>query len=598
MHWQSAASLLDRLLKDFALANVKRRAKVWLCGSYTTVQLAPLLRLAALREGMLLEVKEGDFGQYRQEIIDAKSQLYAFEPDFIVMAVHHGEVALPEFSAKPHAAIDGELARWTSLWQTLKSRSKARLVMHNFASPPHSAFGNLAARLPGSRAGMLDAVNARLGEAAGTGVSIVDCERLSSHIGKRTWFNDRYWHMSKQAVSLEALPALAKHTIAVIAADLGLSKKCLVLDLDNTLWGGVIGEDGLNGIKIGQGDPVGEAYLAFQHAVKSLQAKGVILAVNSKNNDADAHEPFLKHPEMALKLGDFAMFVANWERKPDNIRRIAQTLNIGLDSIVFVDDNPAEREIMRQFVPEVEVLTLPADPSGFARALNEYVMFETSAFTAEDAAKTEQYRAKAQIAELEAGSGSIEDFYRSLQMQAVIEPFDEMHLPRIVQLLGKTNQFNLTTRRHGEAQVRAFMNDPNCVHWYLKLRDRFADHGLVSMIIARKDGAAGGVMDIDTWLMSCRVIGRTVEAELLSHVSEAARRMGCTAIRGTYIPTAKNGMVKEIFGQFGFEKSATSADGATTWLYDLKSKGPIVNGFIERLEPSAAVMEEQTVDAA
>jgi FkbH-like protein len=325
----------------------------------------------------------------------------------------------------------------------------------------------------------------------------------------------------------------------------------------------------------------------------------VILAVNSKNNDADAREPFLKHAEMVLKLDDFAMFVANWERKPDNIRRIAQTLNIGLDSLVFVDDNPAEREIMRQFVPEVEVLTLPADPSGYARALNEYLMFETSAFTAEDAAKTEQYRAKAQIAELEANAGSIEDFYRSLQMQAVVEPFDDLHLPRIVQLLGKTNQFNLTTRRHGEAQIRAFMNDANCVHWYLKLRDRFADHGLVSMIIARREG--GGVMDIDSWLMSCRVIGRTVEAELLSHVSEAAARLGCTAIRGTYVPTAKNGMVKEIFAQFGFEKTATAADGTTTWMYDLKAKGPIVNGFIQRLETAGvggASMEAETADAA
>ncbi len=273
MHWQSAAALLDRLLKGWQPPYIKRRAKAWLCGSYTTVQFAPMLRLAALREGILLEAREGDFGQYRQEIIDPKSRLYAFEPDFVVMAVHHGEVALPEFSATPPAAVEAELNRWTSLWQTLKSRSKAppRLVMHNFASPPTNAFGHLAARLPGSRAAMLDALNAKLGEVAGTSVSIVDCERLASHIGKRTWFNDKYWHVSRQAVSLEALPMLARHTIAVIAADLGLSKKCLVLDLDNTLWGGVIGEDGLGGIKLGHGDPVGEAYVAFQQYIKSLQ---------------------------------------------------------------------------------------------------------------------------------------------------------------------------------------------------------------------------------------------------------------------------------------------------------------------------------------
>ncbi len=594
MHWQSAAALLDRLLKQHTPAAIKRRAKLWLCGSYTTVQLAPMLRLAAMREGVLLEVKEGDFGQYQQEIIDPSSRLYAFQPDFVVMAVHHGEASLPEFCATPDDAVESELRRWTGLWDVLAARSKAhpaRLVMHNFATPAANAFGHLATRLPGSRAAMLDALNVRLGEAAGTRVSIVDCDSVASGIGKRIWFNDRYWHMSKQAVSLDALPALARHTIAVVAADLGLSKKCLVLDLDNTLWGGVIGEDGLGGIKLGQGDPAGEAFIAFQRAIKALQGKGVILAVCSKNNDADAREPFLKHPEIVLKLDDFAMFVANWERKPDNIRTIARTLNIGLDSLVFVDDNPAEREIMRQFAPEVEVITLPADPSGYARALSDYLMFETSAFTAEDAAKTEQYRAKAQIAQLEAGAGSIEDFYRSLQMQAVVEPFDDMHLPRIVQLLGKTNQFNLTTRRHGEAQIRAFMNDPDCVHWYLKLRDRFADHGLVSMMIARRDG---NVMDIDTWLMSCRVIGRTVEAELLSHVSEAALRMGCSAIRGTYIPTAKNAMVKEIFAKFGFENIQTEADGTTKWGYDLGAKGPIVNGFIERVQS----LEEQTAHVA
>jgi FkbH-like protein len=599
LNWHSAASLLDRVLKDWQPTSIKRRAKVWLCGSYTTVQLTPMLRLAGLREGLLLEVKEGDFGQYRQEIIDPKSRMYAFEPDLVVMTVHHGEVMLPEFAANPQAIVEAELSRWTSLWQALKSRSKARLVMHNVAAPAHNAFGHLAARLPGSRAAMLDALNIKLGEAAAAqGAAIVDCERLSSNIGKRAWFNDKYWHVSKQAVSLEALPALARHTIAVIGAELGLSKKCLVLDLDNTLWGGVIGEDGLGGIKLGQGDPIGEAYLAFQQYIKSLQGKGVILAVCSKNNDADAREPFLRHPEMALKLDDFAMFVANWERKPDNLRTIAQALNIGLDSLVFVDDNPAEREMIRQFVPEVEVITLPRDPTGFVRALSDYLMFETAAFTAEDAAKTEQYRARAQIAELEANAGSIEDFYRSLQMQAVVEPFDDLHLPRIVQLLGKTNQFNLTTKRHGEAQVRAFMNDANCVHWYLKLRDRFADHGLVSMIIARKDGSSGEVMDIDTWLMSCRVIGRTVEAELLSHVSEAAMRMGCTSIRGTYIPTAKNDMVKEIFGQFGFMKTNTAPDGTTTWEYDLTKNGAIVNGFIERLRGDAAQrLQEQTVDA-
>jgi FkbH-like protein len=578
--WQSAAAMLEQMLKSHGPpgGKIKRAAKVALLGSYTTTQFVPMLRLAAMREGILLEVQEGHYGQYQQEVIDPRSRLYAFDPDFVIFAVHAGEVGLPSFSTKPQVDVEAEVSRWKSLWDALASHSKARVIMHNFAVPVEAPMGHLGSRLTGSRASMLQQVNFALGQAAGSSVSIVDCDRVASLFGKRRWFDDKYWHLSKQAVALDALPLLARHTVAVLAADLGLSKKCLVMDLDNTLWGGVIGEDGLAGIKLGQGSPEGEAFIALQQYAVQLKNKGVILAVCSKNNEADAKEPFEKHPDMVLKLEDLAMFVANWERKSDNIKTIAKTLNIGLDSLVFIDDNPVEREVIRQFLPEVEVLPLPRDPAGYARALADYLMFETSSFTKEDAEKTEQYRAKAQISQLEAAAGSIEDFYRSLQMQAVVQPFDELHLPRIVQLLGKTNQFNLTTRRHTMQAVRQFMADPNCAHFYLKLRDRFTDHGLVSMIIARKDG---DVMDIDTWLMSCRVIGRTVEAELLSQVSAAAQRLGCTTIRGTFIPTAKNEMVKEVFGQYGFAKVSTAADCTTVWQYDLAAQGPIVNGFIE-----------------
>jgi FkbH-like protein len=590
--WQSASALVEQIIAKF-VPPAKRTAKAALLGSYTTTQLVPMLKLAALREGVRLEVQEGHFGQYRQEVIDPRSRLYAFEPDFVIFATHAGEVSFPSYAANPEQHIEAELARWRSLWEMLAGRSKARVIMHNFAIPLDNPMGHLAARLSGSRLSMLRELNARLGEAAGANVSVVDCDMLSSIVGKRKWFDDKYWHLAKQAVSLDALPLLARHTIAVLAADLGLSKKCLVLDLDNTLWGGVIGEDGLAGIKLGQGSPQGEAYLAFQRAIVDLKNKGVILAVCSKNNDADAREPFQKHPDMQIKLDDLAMFVANWERKSDNLRRIAQTLNIGLDSLVFVDDNPVEREIIRQFLPEVEVIPLPPDPAHYARALYDYLLFETSSFTAEDAAKTEQYRAKAQIAELEASAGSIDDFYRSLQMKAVVQPFDELHLPRIVQLIGKTNQFNLTTRRHTMAAVRQFMADPDSVHFYLKLRDRFADHGLVSLIMGRKEGP---VMDIDSWLMSCRVIGRTVEAELLSQVSAAAARMRCSSIRGTFIPTAKNQMVKDIFGQFGFELRNSGPDGTTIWSYDLAAKGPIINGFIDLVQDTED--GSNTIDAA
>jgi FkbH-like protein len=345
------------------------------------------------------------------------------------------------------------------------------------------------------------------------------------------------------------------------------------------LWGGVIAEDGLGGIRLGNGVD-GEAFVAFQEYLLRLKEKGVILAVCSKNNHADAVQPFEKHAEMRLKLGDIALFIANWESKPDNIRRIAKTLQIGLDSLVFVDDNPVEREIVRKFLPEVDVVPLPDDPSYYLRALSQYLLLETNSFTAEDSHRTEQYRARAQIRELETAAGSIEDFYRSLHMQAIVAPFEESQLPRIAQLIGKTNQFNLTTRRHGMPQLEAFVQDANCVHLAVRLRDRYADHGLVGLIIAHRQGA---VLDIDTWLMSCRVIGRTVEATMLEHLCRRAAALGCNALQGTYIPTAKNAMAADAYAKSGFERTRHE-EGQEVWAYDLLAKGPITNQFVKTVE--------------
>jgi FkbH-like protein len=283
---------------------------------------------------------------------------------------------------------------------------------------------------------------------------------------------------------------------------------------------------------------------------------------------------------MRIRLDDIALFIANWQSKVDNIRLIAKTLNIGLDSLVFVDDNPAEREAVRQLVPEVDVIPLPPDPTQYTRTLSQYLLFETNVFTPEDTQRTNQYQARARIAALEASAGSIADFYRSLQMQAIVAPFDELHLPRIVQLIGKTNQFNLTTRRHGRPQLQAFLGNPDCVHFYLRLRDRFTDHGLVSVMIALRQS---DLLDIDTWLMSCRVIGRTVETMMLAYLCQRAEQLGCTSIRGTYIPTAQNGMVKDVFARFGFDLLAGSGD-VFIWHYDLRTRGPITNEFIAAVE--------------
>ncbi|MCW5797579.1 MAG: HAD family hydrolase [Nitrospira sp.] len=558
---------------------VLRSTKVAIVSSYTTTQLCPLLQLAAARLGIHIDLYESSYGQYQQDIIDPGSRLYAFGPDVVILAVHEGDLRLPEYSSTPEQEIRTEVDRWTTLWRLVSERARARVIQHNFALPCEIPAGHLATRLPGSRYMMTQAVNIRLGEAAGHAVSLVDCERLSALIGKRQWRDPRYWNLSKQAVALEALPLLARHTAAVIAADLGLSRKCLVLDLDNTLWGGVIAEEGLAGIKLGQG-PDGEAFVAFQDYILKLKQKGVILTVCSKNNYADAIQPFEKHSAMRLTLQDIALFIANWESKPDNIRRIADTLQIGLDSLVFVDDNPVERDIVRKFLPQVDVLPMPDDPAYYVRTLSQYLALETASLTAEDRERADQYRARAQIKELEAAAESIEDFYHSLRMQAIVTPFEETQLPRIAQLIGKTNQFNLTTRRHGMPQLTAFIRNMDYVHLALQLRDRYTDHGLVSVMIARREGE---LLDVDTWLMSCRVIGRTVEATMLEHLCRHAAQLGCTVLQGTYIPTQKNAMAADVYAKYGFEPF-DQTNGHQRWRYDLKARGPIANMFVRSVD--------------
>ncbi len=572
--WQAGWTLFHRHALRAAWP-AARTAKVAIAGSYTTTQLGTMLRFAAARIGIHVELYESSYGQYQQELIDPGSALYAFAPDILLLAVHEGDLHLAEFCQNPAEHVQREVTRWTTLWGVAAKHSRARIVQHNFAVPCEIPTGHLAARLPGSRYMMTQAVNAGLGTAAGTAVSIVDCERLSALIGKQQWCDPRYWNISKQAVALDALPLLARHTAAVIAADLGLSRKCLVLDLDNTLWGGVIAEEGLAGIQLGQG-AAGEAFVAFQEYLLKLKRKGVILTVCSKNNHADAILPFEQHSEMRLKLSDIALFVANWNAKPENIRTIADTLQLGLDALVFVDDNPVERDIVRKFLPQVDVLPLPEDPAYYVRSLAQYLLLETAALTAEDSERTSQYQARAHIKQLEAAANSIEDFYRSLQMQAIVTPFEQTQLPRVAQLIGKTNQFNLTTRRHGMSQLDAFVHDPHCVHLALRLRDRYADHGLVSVMIARRDGST---LDIDTWLMSCRVIGRTVETTMLEHLCRRAMELGCTSLRGTYLPTQKNAMAAEAYARQGFSR-LSSAEGADTWTYDLRGNGPITNPFV------------------
>jgi FkbH-like protein len=574
--WQGAAGILARC--SSAAPEPLRSAKVAVLGSYTTSQLVPMIALAARARGVALDIYECEFGQYRQEILDEGSNLYAFAPDFVLVAVHDGELTLPERSAAPHGDVEAELGRWTSLWDLLASRTSGTVIQTTFVTPPENAMGHLAASSPESRHHMVRSLNLRLGEeAAGRRhpVLLLDCEQLAASIGTESWFDPRYWHLAKHAVAPPAMVVVARHAAALVAAALGLEKKCVVLDLDNTLWGGVIGEDGLDGIRLGTGVE-GGAYVAFQEYLLELKRRGVVLAVCSKNDAADARKPFRRHPDMRLQLDDIAVFVADWRPKPEQVRSVAESLSVDLGSLVLVDDNPVEREAVRHFLPEVDVVTLPEDPAFYVRTLDRYLPLQPAFLTDEDAARTDHYRARAAAARLRTSATSVDDFYRSLGMQASIVPFNDIDLPRIAQLVAKTNQFNLTTRRHGEAQLRDLAADPACVHFSLRLRDRLADHGLVGVMVAIE---AGDSLDIDTWLMSCRVIGRDVEAAMLNRLCLEAEERGLKRLRGTYIRTARNGLVSDIFERFGFAQVETNRE-ASRWTYELVN-GPIANEFVD-----------------
>jgi FkbH-like protein len=568
--WQAAAGILARF--PSAAPEPLRQARLAVLGSYTTSQLAPMVSLAARGLGVELELYECDYGQYRQEIVDDNSGLYGFAPDFVMIAVHDGELTLPEISSAPESDVAAEVERWTSLWALAAARTQATIVQTTFALPLENAMGHLAASSPGSRYHMARRLNLVLGEEASRSehpILLLDCERLAGAIGTERWFDPRYWQLAKHAVSPPAMVVLARHAAALIAASLGLRKKCVVLDLDNTLWGGIIGEDGIAGIQLGSGVE-GEAFAALQEYLLEVKRRGVALAVCSKNDEADARRPFREHPEMRLRLDDIAAFVADWRPKPEQLRTVAEALSIDLASLVLVDDSPAEREAVRHVLPEVDVVTLPDDPSFFVRALDRYLPLQPALLTDEDLRRTEQYRARARAAQLEASASSIEDFYRSLRMEALIAPFSEVDLPRIAQLVSKTNQFNLTTRRHGEARLRALAADPACVHLSLRLRDRLADHGLVGVMIALE---AGGALDIDTWLMSCRVIGRSVETAMLNRLCAEAEARGLGRLRGTYVRTPRNDLVSDLYERLGFSAVERGRE-RSTWTYGIDGGRP------------------------
>jgi FkbH-like protein len=566
-----------------------------LLGSSTLTHLVPGIRVAGLRRGLLIEVYEGEYGTYGQELADAGSGLHEFAPTVVLLALDARH--LVGLGSAGGSQKDNALAAMRACWRMARQAFACEVVQQAVMPVFAPLLGNMEHRLAGSPALLVDQINARLRAAADEdGVSVLALDAFAREDGIRRWYDAGLWHRAKQEVHPAMSPMYGEQVARVVGALAGQSRKCLVLDLDNTLWGGVIGDDGLEGIELGQGSAAGEAYLEFQRYVKGLMERGVVLAVCSKNDEVNALLLFEQHPEMVLRRGDIACFVANWEDKATNLRRIARELNLGLDALVFVDDNPAERGLVRRELPMVAVPEMPGDPGEFVRVLARAGYFEGVGVTTEDRERAAQYAANARreagrIAVAETGPGAETDlagYLAGLRMELVWRPFDAAGRGRIVQLINKTNQFNLTTRRVGEAEIERVVARADVLALQFRLKDLYGDNGMIGVVLCeaatvwRLEAAGVAVVEvgatdlyIDTWLMSCRVLGRQVEDAMMNVVVAQARARGVRRIFGHYIPTAKNAMVREHYGRMGFELVKTAADGAALWVLE-------VSGYKER----------------
>lgn len=511
-------------------------------------------------EGYFAQIFNSTFNTLEQAAADADGALYAFKPDFIWIFTGCRDLNLAVYPGDSAVLVREKLEqcveRFTRLWQCVRQNSFSIILQNNADAPQIRPLGNFEGQVSWGGTNLYRQFNVALGAAAAAGVVVLDLDHLASEYGKARWFDERYWYHSKHAFTLDASGFVAHQAACTIRACKGQAKKALVLDLDNTLWGGVIGDDGLNGLRLGHGTE-GEAYVDFQRYILSLKNRGVILAICSKNEQENARLPFIKHPDMRIKLDDLAVFQANWNNKADNIREIARILNIGLDALVFVDDNPAERELIRRVLPMVAVPEMPQDPAEYIRALDCHKYFEMAAFSLEDAGRSSMYRENAQRTMLQQQSTNLDDYLQALNMQAVIHAFDDFYLPRIAQLINKSNQFHLTTTRYSEAQIRGIMKSPEYVCRYFKLKDRFGDNGLICVLILKK--MAVGILAVDTWVMSCRVLGRGMEEFVQNEIVKIARDLGLSMVEGYYLPTKKNGLVKELYQKLGYELAEETA---------------------------------------
>jgi FkbH-like protein len=542
--------------------------------SFTVEPIVPVLKACALAGGIDLTVHTGEFNAYSQELLDGDSPVYAFHPDTDILAVQTRDIAPELWKTSVGADVVERVShQFAGLVRAFRTRTHANLVIHSLEMPPAAAQGVYESQLAENQAWAVESINRYLRSLAGEfrGVYILDYDALVARHGRERWGDARKWLTVRLPVAAANLAPMAREWMRFLAPLTGRVAKVVAVDLDNTLWGGVIGEDGMAGIQLGPEYP-GAAYQALQQALLDLTSRGILLAIASKNNLNDAMEALTNHPGMLLRPEHFAAMRIDWNEKSQNLREIAGELNLGLDAIAFLDDNPVERQRVREEVPEAMVVELPNDPMAYAHAVRDFPAFERLAISEEDRQRTKYYAADRQRAALEQSAGSREDFYCSLAQEAEIAPVYALTLARAAQLTQKTNQFNLTTKRYTEQQIEDLSRRADWQVLSIRVRDRYADNGLVGVAITHDHGEA---CEIDTFLLSCRVIGRTVETALVAYLAEEARERGFRRLEGCFLPTKKNAPARDFYREHGFqllaEKTPEGAPGEL-WSLDLAGK--------------------------
>lgn len=542
--------------------------KVALLGDTATQFLATAIRGIGLERGYNVNLYEAEYNQIERQFLDPTSELYEFDADYIVLfqSTHKLAESHSLLSVEQQVMIADDRLSFISTICTNPTFANKKIICLNYPEIEDTVFGSYATKVTSSLTYQIRKLNMGLMNLSQEYANLFICDiaGLQNKLGRDFMFAPNVYVSTEMVLSIDAIPYVASRVMDIICAIKGQFKKCLILDLDNTLWGGIIGDDGIEGIQLGHGLGIGKAFTEFQMWVKKLKQRGIIICVASKNNEETAKEPFEKHPDMVLKLSDIAVFQANWETKVDNIRTIQSILNISFDSMVFLDDNPFERNMVREHIPGITVPELPEDPGEYLEYLYSLNLFETASYSQADKDRTKQYQIEAQRVSLQKTFSNESDFLKSLDMVSTVSGFTKFNIPRVAQLSQRSNQFNLRTIRYTEADISALAEDPNVIDLCFTLEDKFGDNGLIAVIIMKKQDDE--TLFVDTWFMSCRVLKRGMENFTLNTMVEYARKKGYKRIVGEYLPTPKNKMVEQHYLNLGFEPRS----GATTAQYILE----------------------------